>query len=574
MSISSSSKSVGVVDLSAEAAETNTRLVAEPDSSQSSAAWAVATLLGVTAVTLLYPLVTLGGWMMSRDYYQHFPLLLLGGLGLAALQLRDHRPEWVAVVSSRVMLWATAAVVATVLVYVIPSRWMAGIAGLCCLIAALQLAGGRELTNRLSGPLMLMIAALPLPVNLDTVFVVWLQRFATWISSLWLDLAGVMHLATGTAIRTAEQQYMVEDACSGVHSVFAAIAVGVGYAVLRHYDIGRTLVVVLQLLVWVVVANAARVFAMVFGQERLGINLSNPAYHQLLGFLTFSLAILLALSSDHLIRYIRPLELTEDDEPVSRANRPINATFLDQPVSLNLAGSLVGLLGVLGVIVGTAFYRFETQPMLVMPIEEMANLAIVDLSAGDAELLPATLGDWKRVGFRTQERPPGDIFGGMVSMIWQYEQGRRRVALSLDGPYDSWHDLGVCYTGVGWRIEDRLTTDVGPEDDGLVACDLRLTQEPIGHSQVLYVCVDPSGEAVPPPSYYGRAVANFFERARTLMQDRPASKAGVVQLQLVDQRMVKIDDRDRAENKRLFDAAVEHLFRGPGAAVGQPSPGG
>jgi len=562
--------------LSAEADETNTRLVAEPDSGHSSGAWAVATLLGVTALTLLYPLVTLGVWMMSRDYYQHFPLLLLGGLGLAAFQLRDHRPEWVAVVSSRVMLWATAAVVATVLVYVIPSRWMAGAAGLCCLIAALQLAGGRELTNRLSGPLMLMVAALPLPVNLDTVFVVWLQRFATWISSLWLDLAGVMHLATGTAIRTAEQQYMVEDACSGVHSVFAAIAVGVGYAVLRHYDIGRTLVVVLQLLVWVVVANAARVFAMVYGQERLDINLSNPAYHQLLGFLTFSLAILLALSSDHLIRYIRPLELTEDNEPVSRANRPVNTTFLDQPVSLNLAGSLVGLLGVLGVIFGTAFYRFETQPMLVMPIEEMAKLAIVDLSAGDAELLPATLGDWKRVGFRTQDAVPQ---GYIVRRDGEHDlairaRGGGEWRSSLDGPYDSWHDLGVCYTGVGWRIEDRLTTDVGPEDDGLVACDLRLTQEPIGHSQVLYVCVDPSGEAVPPPSYYGRAVANFFERARTLMQDRPASKAGVVQLQLVDQRMVKIDDRDRAENKQLFDAAVEHLFRGPGAAVGQSSPGG
>lgn len=559
--------------MSAEAAETNIHLAAESDSGQAAGALAVATLLGATALALLCPLVTLGAWMMSRDYYQHFPLLLLGGLALAAFQLRDHRPDWVAVVSLRVLLWTALAVVATVLVFVIPSRWMAGVAGLCCLIAALQLAGGRELTNRLTGPLMLLVAALPLPVNLDTAFVVWLQRFATWISSLWLDLAGVLHLATGTAIRTAGQQYMVEDACSGVHSVFAAIAVGVGYAVLRNYDIGRTLVVVLQLVMWVVIANATRVFAMVYGQERLEINLSNPANHQLLGFLTFSLAILLALSSDHLIRYLRPQEFSEDDEPISRANRPVNATLLDQPVSLRLAGSLAGLLGLLGVITGTFFYRFETQPMLVMPIEEMAKLAIVDLSEGKAELLPAALGDWKQVGFRTQERPPGDLFGGMVSMIWQYQKGKRQVALSLDGPYDSWHDLGVCYTGVGWRIEDRLTADVGPADDGLVACDLRLTQEPIGHSQVLYVCVDPSGEAVPPPSYYGRAVANFFERARAMMQDRPASKAGVVQLQLVDQRMVEIDGKDRAENKRLFDAAVEHLFRTPAAAV-KPPPSG
>lgn len=569
----STSKSGGVADASVDLGGTNSTLVTGLSRGVSPGALVIAALLAATAVALLYPLLSLGAWMMSRDYYQHFPLLLLGGVALAVFQLRERQPQWVGVVSSRVLCWTTAAVVATVLVFVIPSRWMAGVAGLFGLIAALQLAGGRELTKRLTGPLMLIVAALPLPVNLDNAFVVGLQQFATWVSSLWLDLTGILHLATGTAIRTAEQQYMVEDACSGVHSVFAAIAVGVGYAVLRSYDIGRTLMVVLQLLIWVVVANAARVFAMVYGQERLGINLSSPAYHQLLGFLTFSLAILLALSTDHLIRYVRPLELTEDDEPVSWANRPVKTTRLDKPVSLGIAASLAGLLGMLGVIAGLLFYRFETQPMLAMPMEEMAKLAIVDLSAGKAELLPATLGDWKQVGFKLQERPPGDVFGGMVSLVWQYQKGRRLVALSLDGPYDSWHDLGICYSGVGWRIEDRLTTHVGPETDGMVACDLRLTQEPIGHSQVLYICIDPSGAAVPPPSYYGRAVANFFERARVMMQDRPISKAGVVQLQLVDQRMVKIDASDRAENEQLFAAAMGHLFATPVGKVAQSSPG-
>jgi exosortase len=165
-------------------------------------------------------------------------------------------------------MWSLLAVGSTALVFAIPSRWMASLAAIFWLIAAFNFVGGRSLTHQLQGPLMLLCAAMPLPVNLDNAFVVWLQQLATRLSSLWLDLIGVLHLATGVAINTGTQEYIVEEACSGIHSIFAAIAVGVGYAVLRGYSITRLLITVAQLLLWVVVANAIRVFSMVYFKER------------------------------------------------------------------------------------------------------------------------------------------------------------------------------------------------------------------------------------------------------------------------------------------------------------------
>lgn len=520
---------------------------------------AVLGLLSLVAIALIYPIISLGAWMMGRDYYQHFPLMIIAAGVLAWLALRDRPVTLQPQLSLRVLLWSLLAVGATALVFAIPSRWMASLAAISWLIATLNFIGGRSLTHQLRGPLLLLCAAMPLPVNLDNAFVVWLQQLATRLSSLWLDLVGVLHLATGVAINTGTQQYIVEEACSGIHSIFAAIAVGFGYAVLRGYGVIRLLIVVLQLLVWVVVANAIRVFSMVYFKERWGFDLTDPTYHELLGLLTFAFGITLALSGDHLLRYIRPLPVASQDNfvPLGRAWFP----KLDSAVSDRFAAGIAGGLATLGMLVGVTFYRFESQPIFTMPIEEMAKLTIVDLAIPDEGMLPEKLGDWKKTGFTSKKREAGDLFGGMASLIWEYQKGNRRVFLSLDGPYDSWHDLSICYKGVGWEIADRRTFKIGRGSSAWTGCDLRMSQSPIGRSQVLFVCIDPSGNGVDPPPYFGSAWEGFLMRARTAMEDRSASTEGVVQLQLLDQRLIKIPEADADANRELFSAASEHLFQ-------------
>ena len=160
-------------------------------------------LLGVyvgIAIALLLPLVSLASWMLGRDYYQHFPILLLAAGALAGYRLRATSLSWESKFTVRVAVWTILAIALTVTVFVLPSRWMASLAVLCLFAAVINFAGGRRLAALLFGPMLLLVAAVPLPVGFDNWFVVALQNLATRLASYWLELAGVMHFTTGVSI--------------------------------------------------------------------------------------------------------------------------------------------------------------------------------------------------------------------------------------------------------------------------------------------------------------------------------------------------------------------------------------
>jgi exosortase len=531
------------------------------------ARWLLAGTLIACGIALLVPLSSLASWMIRQDYYQHFPLLLIAGIGLAAYRLRKvERIEFQGVLSPRVILWFTVVVVLTATVFALPSRWMASLAGISLLVTALNFYGGPRLVAILLGPLMLFAAAIPLPVKFDNYFVVSLQRLATWMASVWLDLAGILHFTSGVSIDTATQGYFVKDACSGIHSVFAAVAVGVGYGVYRHYRVLRVLAFVAQLLFWVVVANALRVFLTVYGQSRFEWDLSSPAYHEALGMVTFATGVLLAISGDHILRYLfsgrrtaEGLRATDPDYG-DRENR-----ILDRPLSPKIVVTLGGIITVLGVGVAGAYFSYSTPTAANVTMEQMAEMAYLDLDSIDASSLPTQIAGWKQTGFRSETRGEDSIFGGMVSHIWQYSNGRRNVLVSVDGPYDDWHDLAVCYSGSGWQIDDMRTisqANIFPLKSGVCyACELRIARPPIDQAEILYICIDPVGNAVKPPDYLGGAVMGVVRRFGIGTQDRSGFRGGVLQLQLMDQTAVsKIGDQQSAENAELFWAATRMIF--------------
>lgn len=523
---------------------------------------AVAAVIGACLLALVYPLITLAGWMLGRGHYQHFPLLLMAAVGLAAYRLRADPPRWLALVTPRVLAWTFFAVALTLLVFVLPSRWLASVAALVCLVAASRLFGIRDVSWSWSGPLLLLAAALPLPVNLDAWFVVGLQQLATWFASVWLDYRGVMHLTTGVAIQTPGHEYFVKDACSGINSVFAAVAVGVGYGVIRDYSVRRVAVLVLQMLAWVVVTNAGRVFITVYAQSRWGIDASGVTAHEVIGLVTFGTGILLALSTDHLIRYLRPTEKVRLGVGLKKLNGTGNTkpSWLDRALAGRWVVSLVVGLAVSALALGGSFFRFEAQPIKPIPIEEMARAMVLDLDRMSEASMPERLGDWRRIGFRTEKRGPESVFGGMISLVWQYHDGRRAVAMSLDGPYDAWHDLAVCYGGVGWQVSDMRTHDTLGDRGDWQACELSLERHPVETAQVVYICVRPDGQVVPPPPYFGMPFASLVRRLRVGVQDGPKSMPGVVQLQLMDHRSGELSTTDLKANRELFSLAVQHLF--------------
>src|SRR5262249_45473600 len=101
---------------------------------------------------------------------------------------------------------------------------LAGIGGLLLLAAAPLGLGGWPLLRALLPALVYLLLVIPPPFGLDRLLITKLQLLTAKASSRVLDYFGVYHNMDGTVVETAGKRYMVEEACSGIHSLFSILA--------------------------------------------------------------------------------------------------------------------------------------------------------------------------------------------------------------------------------------------------------------------------------------------------------------------------------------------------------------
>lgn len=275
------------------------------------AVWALFLMI---AACLVVPLGSLYYFLLGVSFFQHYPLLLIAGLVLAYWRIKQHSFEYVGQLSTRTILWLTLTIFLTAGVFILPSRWLAAPAAYCWLIAAITFFGGTTLRATLSDPMWFGLALIPPPSNIANWFMLKLQSLATTIASYWLDYFDIYHYTTGVSIITPNSNYLVKDACSGIQSVFAAIAIGVFYGVMRRYHVARFVLLLIQLVLWVLAANSLRVFLIMYMKENHQIDLIEGFLHEVVGAITFLLGLLLAISIDHLWRFFIPIN-TDEGEP-------------------------------------------------------------------------------------------------------------------------------------------------------------------------------------------------------------------------------------------------------------------
>ena len=518
-------------------------------------------LLIVVFLALIRPLTDLAKIMMSREYYQHLPIVLLAAFALAIQRFRAQPVSPVFETSYRVAMQAAIAGFLTCCVYVLPSHWAAAPAAIFTLCAAVNFYGGREAATRMAGPVILAASCIPLPFQLDSRLVLDMQRLATWFASIWLDFFGVLHLTTGVAIQTLTRNYLVEDACSGISSTFAAITIGIGYGIFVNYRLPRLVLVVVQMIFWVVLTNAIRVFLVVYFGYAYDIDLTSSATHIALGVMTFAIGIMLAISSDHLLNYIFAVN-TVNSAAVTEGNR-YRMAFLDHPIhsrSVVLGGALFSL----GVLAMTfAYSRYSTSGVLASTttLELLNEKSLIDNRALDQSLLPSHIEGWSMIGFEVKEQTENTAFGGLRSLIWRYSNGGRQVAVSIDGPYADWHPLELCYQAIGWNLSSRAHFSVPHFNSGPVLDDLRLRRPPFDHAHVSFVCLGPKGQFVPPTPILDGIRDSLFTRLGWGIQDRPNLGGGVIQVQILDVTPMELEETQREENRQLLGAVVHHVLQ-------------
>lgn len=464
-------------------------------------------------------------WLWRYDHYQFFPFLLVG-VGY----LTWSRVQLPLIYPSRRITKLLFAVSMTVLLVstVTQSPWFTALAFL--------LFAGSFLTSHglfyLWIPLALLIR---LPLGYDKLIISVLQGVTTRVSSFLLDLLGVPHLAFGNTIELADRELFVAEACSGVQSAFTIASVALLIAAWRCRSLVLLPLYVGVALVWAVLCNTLRVTSIAFAAYQFNIDLSQGWLHDLIGYASLLLAILLTFSTDSLlVNWFHPIGLSgsAQDNPVmvawnwlcadrsetsyagpstvqiSAATNSLATThesssqsFADG-VSDSLGSSSNSHRGLTYAMSGIAMISLLTFTVnWALGTTGIVNASGEVLINPDKNLLNDLPGP---VEFRYVEamRGKADPRLGMNADRWSFTYGNLQGSFVFSQPYSEWHDLNRCYTRLEWDLLscDPVQPSVDVDDRTPVAVS-HLSRRDGAHGYLLFSGVQADGVVLDPPQF-------------------------------------------------------------------------
>ena len=257
--------------------------------------------LGLVGLAHLPWLAVQGRILWSYPHYQFVPFVPLGA---AALAVRDSRllgpltpgdRRWsVGLLAASLLLMALAAV--------LWSPLFGTMAALTTLLALAQSWGGARLVQAMLPAWGFLWVAVRPPLGLDLDLIFALQSVATRWSSRVLDLLGVFHVAAGHVIELADRRLLVEEACSGIYSLFVALTATVFYVLWVRRGWLTSLLLFAAATAWVMVGNVFRIVTTAVLWSRWGIDINSGWKHELFGLVILVLTVGLILSTDSLVQ--------------------------------------------------------------------------------------------------------------------------------------------------------------------------------------------------------------------------------------------------------------------------------
>lgn len=271
---------------------------------------------------ILAPFVLLLGylWQLSAiDQYQYFPVLILAVAILFASRWdRNLRlPSRLGWIFGGISLGITAIAV------VVWSPWLSCLAFLFGIGSFF--ASQKEREKDAWGLLALWPPCwllLRLPLNLDLQLTTNLQSLTANISSYVLDLMGHSHRLTGNVFHLPKGALFVEDACSGVQSLFSLLFCATLLVCWQRRSVALLPLYLVTAAFWAGVMNIARVTIIAIGQEVLDMDLAHGWRHSVVGYVCLFGAIVMLISSDRLFRILF-YPVPEDSE--SQGSNPLQA---------------------------------------------------------------------------------------------------------------------------------------------------------------------------------------------------------------------------------------------------------
>jgi exosortase len=166
--------------------------------------------------------------------------------------------------------------------------------------------GGTSRLRKVAFPLSFLLLAIPLPYILYYSLTAPMQALAARVAVLGLGWVGVPALAQGNIIHLPETSLEVAEACSGIRSLYAFLALGALLAHSMSIPLWGKLLVFLSTIPVSIAANAVRVWGSGISAYLVGPRAVEGTAHEVFGIVVFGGAILVFLLVRKGVRVLWP----------------------------------------------------------------------------------------------------------------------------------------------------------------------------------------------------------------------------------------------------------------------------
>ncbi len=161
----------------------------------------------------------------------------------------------------------------------------------------------------------MLLVILRLPLNLDLAAIKSPQQLTARAAGAALDVLDVTYVRAGNVIEIPGRRLFVEEACSGVNSLFSALACTVFYLLWtrRHYFVW--IVMFLSVPFWVLTANAGRIALVAVLRSNWDVAADVGRRHDALGYAVLAVAMGLLFATERLLSFYGRRRSGPRDEP-------------------------------------------------------------------------------------------------------------------------------------------------------------------------------------------------------------------------------------------------------------------
>jgi exosortase len=404
------------------------------------------------------------------------------------------------------------------------SPWLAFFSFATCLSSFFATCREKSLTVEVepisNGSLLYLSLApwicLRLPLGLDDRFIQYLQHITARLSSYILDLLSIPHQISGVIFELASGKLFVEEACSGVQSLFALLCVAMLLMAIHYRPILLLPIYALAGVFSAILLNIIRVTSIAIALEWFQYDLAHGVVHDILGYACLTLSITLLLSFDRLFQVIF-YPISDDNNPLANQlipnpfqltwNRflaPIKRTQTIKSLSSRQSQFLywiaIGLCSI-----GWIFQLSQSVQSLRSSNTLLARERDTNQLWSPPESLFASDKEFILEGYE-QSRDGKDVSQAKYVDIWKLSDNSKNIhyRVAISQPYDHFHDLNACYYALGWNSsKSEIIKKIEASDPSIENWPFILSKwmNPNGNYAYLsYSAISEDGTPVLPPS--------------------------------------------------------------------------